>query len=105
MPSLTLAKRSFVAMLLRTRTLSDARLLLRHAVERAEAKDEVAAGDAYDFAVREKFGQSVESDAVVRIVERRDDDDFVGDVKISVAGGKALAIEINWCRHRKRFDA
>jgi len=36
---------------LRTSPLSDARLLLRHAMQRAEAEDEVAASDADDFAI------------------------------------------------------
>ena len=79
------------------------RLLLGHAVESAEAEDEVAAGDADDFAIGEKFGESVEGDAVVRIVEGGDDDDFVGDVKICVAGGEALAIEIDWARAWEAF--
>jgi hypothetical protein len=39
--------------------LSGRRLLLRHAVESAEAEDEVAAGDADDFAIGEEFGESV----------------------------------------------
>src|ERR1700721_2893153 len=92
---------SFASRLVMRRSLSDG-LLLRHAMERAEAEDEIPARYPYDFSAREKFGEGVESDPVVRIVERRDDDDFVGDVKIRVAGGEALAIEINWGGHGER---
>ncbi len=35
------------------KSLSDARLLLRHAMKSAEAEDEIAAGDAHDFAIGE----------------------------------------------------
>src|SRR5713226_9574162 len=69
-------------------------LLLGHAVERAETEDEVAAGDAHDFAIGKQTGESIERDAIVRIVERRDDHDFIGDVEIGVAGGEPLTIEI-----------
>ena len=65
------------------------RLLLRHAVESAEAKDQVAAGDAYDFAPWKKPGECVERDAIVGIVECGHDHDIIRDVEIRVAGGQA----------------
>jgi hypothetical protein len=40
-------------------------LVLGHAVERAEAEDQIAASDAHDFAVRKKTRQHVQSHAVV----------------------------------------
>src|SRR5277367_5761897 len=86
-------------------SLSDARLLLRHAVQRAEAEDEIAAGDPDDLASREESGESIESDSIVCIVECGDDDDFVGDVEIRVTGGEALAIEVDRRGHRERFYA
>jgi hypothetical protein len=86
------------------RSLSDG-LLLRHAVEGAEAEDQVTAGDADYFAVREELGEGAEGVAIVRIVERGDDYEFIGNVKVGVAGGEALAIEINWTGHGERFYA
>src|SRR5260370_37848287 len=74
-------------------------------MQRAEAEDQIAAGDADDFASGEQAGEGVESDAIVGIVERGDDDEFVGDVKIGVAGGEALIVKINGRGHGKSFDA
>src|SRR5215475_10353141 len=71
----------------------------------AEAKDKVAAVDADDFAAGEMFGDRVEGDAVIGIVKNRDEDEFVGDVEIGVAGGKTLAVEKNRGGHGKFFDA
>ena len=62
-------------------------LLLRHAVERAEAEDQVAAGDADDFAAGEEFGEFVEGDAVIGVIERGHDDEIICDVEICVARG------------------
>src|ERR1700682_1423546 len=39
------------------------------------------------------------------VVERRNHDQLVGDVKIGIAGGQALIIEINWRGHGKSFNA
>jgi|SRR5580704_13293041 hypothetical protein len=47
----------------------------------------------------------MEGDAIVGIVEGGNDDEFVGDVEVRVAGGKALSIEINGRGHGKSFDA
>src|SRR6266404_611581 len=80
-------------------------LLLRQAMQRAEAEDKVAAGNANDFAAGKERGESVEGHAIVGVVERGDDDKFVGDIKIGVAGRKALIIEINWGGHGKSFNA
>src|SRR5215475_2273928 len=79
--------------------------LLRHAVNCAEAEDEVAAIDTDDFAVKEIFRDDVERDAIVWVVEDRDENEFVGDVKVCVACGKALAVEIDRRRHREFLDA
>jgi len=47
------------------------------------------------FAAGKQACERVEGYAIVRVVERWDDDEFVGDIKIGVAGGQALIIEIN----------
>jgi len=47
--------------------------------------------DANDVPVRHEGGQRAERDAVVRIVECRDEHDAVGDVEIRVARRQALA--------------
>ena len=48
------------------------RLLLRQAVQRAETEDQVDGVDADDGAVAEQLGEDAERDAVVRVVESRD---------------------------------
>src|SRR5438034_10690308 len=70
----------------------------------AEAENEVAAVNGNDLAVREKFGESVEGHAIIGIIEDRDENKFVGDVKVCVAGGQALSVKKNWRRHGKCFD-
>src|SRR5215475_12618510 len=85
--------------------LSGARLLLRHAVDGAQAEDQVAAGDGNDFASREEFGECVEGEAVAGIVEDGEKDDFVGDVEVGVGGGKALAVEVDGSGHGQSFNA
>src|SRR5450432_1581977 len=81
------------------------RLLLSHAVERAQAEDQVAAGDAYYFAIRKEIGQRVQGCAIVGVVEGWDDYQFTGYVKVCVAGGKTLVVEIDWGGHGESFDA
>src|SRR5260370_35067335 len=70
-----------------------------------EAEDQVAAGDADNFAAGEEAGESVERGAIVGVVESGDDYEFVGNVKIGVAGGQALASEVDGRGHGERFDA
>ena len=78
---------------------------MSHAVDGAEAEDEVAAIDVYDFAIRKMFGDDVECHAIVGVVENRNEDKFVADIEIGVAGGEALTVEIDRRRHGKFFDA
>ena len=52
--------------------------------------------------VAEQPAQNAERHAVVRIVERRDDDAGVADVKIRVAGRQPHAVETERCGHRQR---
>src|SRR5262249_11995554 len=79
--------------------------LLGHAVDGAKAQDQIAAVDADDFAVRQKFRQGVERDPVVGIVEYRHEDNSVGDVEISVAGRQALAVEKDRRGHGECLDS
>ena len=81
------------------------RLLLRQAVQRAEAEDEVDAVNADDLAVGEELGQGIEGDAVGRIVERRNEHEAVGDVEVGVAGRQPLAVEDDRPGHRQLDDA
>ena len=76
-----------------------------HAMDRAEAEDEVAAGNGDDLAIGEQAGEGGEGDAVIWVAEGGDEDDAVGDVKIGVACGKALAGEKYWLGHGEGFDA
>ena len=77
--------------------------LLRHAVEGAESPDEVAGINWHDVAARKHIGQGVECDAVVGIVEDRDQHRSIRDIEIRVAGGQAPAFEDDWARHRNFY--
>src|SRR6266436_5526916 len=81
------------------------RLLLGHAVQRAESEDEIAAGNANHFAIWKQAGERIQGHAIVRIIERWDEYDLIGDVEICVACGKALPVEIDGRRHRESFHA
>src|SRR5277367_4807455 len=74
-------------------------LLLGEAVEGAEAPDEVYGVDAYDLAVGEAGGDGVEGEPVMAVVEGRDEDERVRDVEVGVAGGEALAFEVDGVGH------
>ncbi len=69
--------------------------MLSHAVEGAEAPDEVAAVDGDDGAVFELVFEDGEGAGVVGIIEDGDEDCSIGDVEVGVAGGEALAFEVN----------
>ena len=79
--------------------------MLRHAMNRAEAKNKVAAIDADDFAIEEVFRNDVEGEAIVGIVEGRDEHEFVRDIEIGVTRGQTLLVEIDGCGHGEFFDA
>ena len=69
----------------------------------AESPDEIDGMDADDFAIGKELSENSERDAVVGIVEGRDEDKAVGDVEVGVAGGEALIAEDNRARQRQ-FD-
>src|SRR5579859_2519015 len=71
----------------------------------AEPENQVAAVNGNDFAAGKKFRKSVERNAIVWIIEHRDEDEFVGDVKISVTGREPLPVKKNGCGHGKCLDA
>src|ERR1035437_8247132 len=79
-------------------------LLLREAVQRAEAPDQIHGGYADDGTVAEQPAQNAERHAVVRVVEGRDDDGGVADVKIRVARRQPHAVKIKRRRHRQLHD-
>src|SRR5579864_6249043 len=85
--------------------LPSLRLLLRHAVHRAQAPDEVSRINRDDFSGWEKMSQGIERNAIVRAIEYRSQHDSIGDVEISVAGGKASALEDDRLRHGKFDDS
>ena len=85
--------------------LACAGYLLGHAVDCAEAEDQVSTVDADDFAIEEIFRKDVQRNAVIRIVEDRNENEFVGNVEIGIARGKSLSIEIDWSGHREFFYA
>src|ERR1039457_2014789 len=82
---------------------SSCRLLLRHAVQRAESPDQIAGIDRHDLARRKHIRESVERDAIVRIVEHRYQHRAIRDIKIGVAGGQLPAFKYDRTRQRN-FD-
>src|ERR1700676_3669638 len=78
-------------------------LLLGHAVEGAEAPDQVDGVDADDFAGGEKLAQDLQRYTVVGVVEGGHQDQAVGYVEVGVAGGESLVAEDYGARERK-FD-
>jgi hypothetical protein len=78
---------------------------LGHAMDCAEAEDQVATGNGDDLAIGEKFGEGGERDAIVWIAEGGDEDDAIGDVEIGVAGGETLSGEEDGFGHGEGFDA
>ncbi len=71
------------------------RLLLRQAVQRAEAQHQIDGMNADDGTVREKLSQGAQRDAVVGVVEGGNQDGSVRDVEVGVAGGQPLAVEVS----------
>src|SRR4029077_7693385 len=68
-------------------------LLLRHAVDGAQAPDKVATMDPHNLAAGKETSNDVECDPIIRIVEGRDQDKIVGDIKVAIAGGQPLSPE------------
>ncbi len=80
-------------------------LLHRHAVQRTEAEHQISTVNADDFARGKQLCERVERDAVVRIVERGNQHQAVGDVEIRVAGRQPLAVEVDRRGHGERDHA
>src|SRR5262249_48604368 len=66
-------------------------LLLRQAVQGSEPPHQIDRVNADNLMLRQQVRQRVERDAVVRIVERRHEDDAVRDVEVRVARWQAFA--------------
>src|SRR5262249_9780004 len=66
------------------------RLLLRQAVQRAQAPDEIHRVDPDHLAVREALREHVQRNAIVAVVERRHDHHAVRDVEVRVARREAF---------------
>src|SRR5882762_2403444 len=77
------------------------RLLLRHAVHRAQPPYQVAGINGDHPPGREEFSQSVQRDAVIRIIEYGYEYDAVGDVEICVAGREPSPFKHNRPGHRQ----
>ena len=82
---------------------SSCRLLLGHAVHGAEAPYEISAVDGDDLAGGEDLGESVESNAVIGVVEYWNENSPVRDIEIGVACGQAATLENYRARHGE-FD-
>ncbi len=83
--------------------LQGCRLLLGHAMQRAESPDQIDAVDADDLAIGKQLGQNVQRHAVVGIMKCRHQHQPIGDIEIRIAGGQALAAKDDGARQRQ-FD-
>jgi hypothetical protein len=79
--------------------------LLRQTVEGAETPHQIDGMDADDLVVWHQRRERVEGDAVAWIVERRDDDDAIGDVEVRIAGWQPFAVHDDRPGERKLHDA
>ena len=79
------------------------RLLLRHAMQRAQAQDKVCACDSHHLACRKQVGQFVQGHTIVGIVESRHQHNLVRDVEVCVARRQTLPVEINRFGHWECF--
>ncbi len=75
------------------------RLLLRHAVQRPKPPDQIARIYGHDFAGREEFGQRVQRDAVIGIIEDRNQHTPIRDIVIRIARGQTPPLEHDRARH------
>src|SRR5439155_13100265 len=80
----------------------DRRLLQGEAVQSAQAPHEVHGVDADHGPVGNQLGERAQRDAVLRIVEGRDQDGGVRDVEVRVARGQALAVKVQGRGHGQR---
>ena len=68
-----------------------------------ETPDQIPGVDADDVAIGEEVCEDIERHTIIGIVEDRDENNSVGDVEVSIAGGQAAALEDHRTRHRQ-FD-
>src|SRR5215510_13734625 len=85
-------------------TASSRGLLLCEAVQRAESPHQIDSVNADDGMVGEYLSQNTEGDAVLRIVERGNEDRGVRDIEVRVAGGESPAVEQHGRGHRQVDD-
>src|SRR5258705_9791031 len=79
--------------------------LLRHTVYRAQTENQIETRNSNNCAGRKQISKLSEGYGVFRIVERRHEHNLIRNIKISVASGKPLPIEIHGCGHGQRFNA
>src|SRR5664280_3800133 len=75
------------------------RLLLRHAVQRAQSPDEVPAINPDNLTIGKYCGEGIECDPIVGIAEYGHKHQLVGDVEIGIAGGQAPSTKVYRSRH------
>ena len=73
-------------------------------MEGAEAPDQVDGSGCRRLSCGEAGGDGIEGDAVVGVVEGGDEDERVGDIEVGVAGGEALALEVDGGGHGQGDD-
>src|SRR5882762_10323773 len=79
--------------------------LLRHTVYRAQAQYKIETCDSDHFAPRKQRGKFGEGHGVVWIVERGNQHNLVRNIKIGIARGKPLPIEIHGRGHGQCCNA
>mgnify|MGYP001595469769 FL=1 len=74
-------------------------------MQRTETPDPFSGLEANHPAVGEFLLQNSQSAGVIGMMESRDQDDAIGDVKIGIAGGQALALVLDKAGHGQLHDS
>ena len=78
--------------------------MLRHAMQRSQAENQVAAGDSHHRSVAKQHSQHRERVLIVLIAKGRHQNQPIRDVEIGIARGQALAVEIHRLGHLHASD-
>src|SRR5882762_7478992 len=79
--------------------------LLRHAVYRTQTENQIETCNSDNCAARKQISKLSEGHGVIRVVKRRYEHNLIRNIKISVARGKPLPIEIHDRGHGQCFNA
>ncbi len=80
------------------------RLLLRHAVQRSQTQNQIAAGDANYSAIGEQNLECAQRSRVVLVAESRHQHQLASDIEVRVTRWESLTREVHGLRHLQSRD-